>query len=115
MTKQIAILILFFPLVSFCVAGIIELRSRRGLAAKLSSLVPIILGIGAFGVAWAPERLHVATFSSPIFGRWMALFSAVLASSSAFVSYSRRTSSVLVAIGGLSMAFIWMFFSQAVP
>jgi hypothetical protein len=47
-------------------------------------------------------------------GRVMALSSAVIASSGAFMSYSRVSSRILIALGGLELAFFYMFFNKAI-
>jgi hypothetical protein len=112
--KQAVLVLALFPLIAFCVAGVAELRSNRSLAAKLSSLIPIVLGIAAFGLSFAPQILFDLTPPSSVtLSRAMTLFSALIASSGSFVSYSRRSSSVLMATGGLFMAAIWMFFGPA--
>lgn len=109
--KIVILACLFFPLVAFFVAGVLELRSNRSRKAKLCSLVPIILGIAAFGVSWAPEVIASSWTAS---GRAMAMVFAVIACSGAFINYSQRVSSVLIALGGLELAFVSIFFSQVV-
>src|SRR5260370_5074951 len=100
------------PLIAFIMAGALELRSNRSLAEKLFSLAPVALGILVFGLFWAPEFLpHIAKFGI----RWLTFFSAAVASSGAVVPFSRRSSAVLVALGGLMLAFIGIFFPEAIP
>ena len=108
--KQIAIVVLFFPPLAFCVAAVIELRSKRSVGEKFGSLIPIVLGVAAFGLALNPQWLFQVTPSSSVtLSRVMTMISAVIACSGVFVPYSRRTSAVWVACGGLLLSFIWMF------
>lgn len=108
--KHIAIVALFLPLLAFCVAGVIEVRSNRSVSEKLGSLIPIGLGIAVFGLALNPQWLFQVTPSSSVtLSRVMTMISAVIACSGVFVSYSRRASAVWVACGGLLLSFIWMF------
>ena len=108
--KQIAIVVLFFPLLAFCVAAFIELRSKRSVGEKFGTLVPIVLGVAAFALALNPRWLFQLTPSSSVtLSRVMTMISAVIACSGVFVSYSRRTSAIWVACGGLLLSFIWMF------
>ena len=109
--KQTMLVLALLPLLAFLVAGVAELRSNRKLAGKLSSLVPVVLGIAAFGFSFNPEIFLALTPSSSVtLSRVMTLFSALIACSGSFVPYSRRSSSVLIAAGGLLTAFFWMFF-----
>ncbi len=55
--KHYFIVVFFFPLLAFCLAGFIELRSERKGTEKLRNLIPIILGIAAFGLCVNPEVL----------------------------------------------------------
>jgi hypothetical protein len=81
-------------------AGFIELRSRRSGIEKLGSLVPIILGIAAFGFSFAPGWLiDIVPHSSVTLSRVITTASAVIACSSVFVQYSRRMSAIFVACG----------------
>jgi hypothetical protein len=108
--KQLALILVFVPVVAFCVAGYNELRSSRSAAEKLRNLIPITLGIAAFALSMNPQGLlHVTPNSSVTLSRVMTLFSAVVACSGVFITYSRRSSAVLVASGGLLLALFWMF------
>jgi hypothetical protein len=101
---------MFFPLLAFCVAGVNELRSKRSGPEKLRSLIPIILGFAAFGLSLNPQGLlQVTPNSSVTLSRVMTMFSAVVACSGVFITYSRRSSAVWVACGGLVLALGWMF------
>jgi hypothetical protein len=108
--KFLLLVAFFFPLVAFCIAGVGELRSTTNAVAKLRGLVPVILGIAVFGISLAPQFVFEVTPSSSItLSRAMTMISAIIACSGAFIVYSRRSSSVWVACGGLVLAFSWMF------
>ncbi len=109
--KQVALVVMFFPLLAFCLAGVIEIRSHRTGIEKLRSLVPIVLGVAAFGLLFGPAGwfIDLTPGAWPTISRVMTMVSAVIACSGVFVSYSRRASAIWVACGGLLLAFIWMF------
>src|SRR5258706_6623402 len=108
--KQLLAVVMFFPLFAFLIAGLIELRSDMSLAQRLGKVVPIILGLTAFVLFFNPQGfLHVTPSSSVTLSRAMTMVCAVVASSGAFLAYSRRVSSALVAFGGLVLAYGWMF------
>ncbi len=108
--KQLLAVVMFFPLFAFLIAGLIELRSDMSLAQRLGKVVPIILGLTAFVLFFNPQGfLHVTPSSSVTLSRVMTMVCAVVASSGAFLAYSRRVSSALVAVGGLVLAYGWMF------
>ena len=102
----------FFPVLAFAVAGFIELRSARKGSEKLRNLIPIILGIAAFGFGVKPGVLRGDAWtptSSETLSHVMTLFSIVIACSGLFISYSRRASAVWIAAGGLLLALFWWF------
>ena len=108
--KQFALVVVFLPLIAFCVAAVTEFRGRRGNAERLRSFIPIILGIATFALFVSPQAiLQLSPASSLALGRVMTMVSAVVACSGVFVSFSRRSSAVWVACGGLFLAFFWMF------
>ncbi len=108
--KQLALVVMFFPLLAFGLAGLIELRSRRTGVEKLRSFIPIVLGLAAFGLLFGPGWfIDVTPEASLTISRVMTMVSAVIACSGVFVSYSRKASAVWVACGGLLLAFVWMF------
>ena len=108
--KELVLVVFFFPLLAFCLAGFIELRSERNGIEKLRNLIPIILGIAAFGLCWNPQALFEVTPNSSVILSWvMTMFSAAIACSGVFISYSRRASAVWVASGGLLLTLFWMF------
>lgn len=108
--KALVLVVAFFPVLAFCIAGLAELRSNRSRAEKLRCLIPIILGIAAFGLSLNPQALlQVSPSSSVTLSRVMTMFSAVIACSGVFITYSRRSSAVWIACGGLLLAFFWMF------
>jgi hypothetical protein len=100
----------YFSILAFFIAGGIELQSNKSRAAKLRCTIPIILGIAAFGLAFGRDALfHLTQSSDRTLSLVMTVFSVIIASSGAFITYSRRSSGVLVACGGLGLAFLWMF------
>lgn len=108
--KQVAIVVMFFPLLAFCLAGFIEIRSQRTGIEKFRSVIPVVLGIGAFAILFGPGWLLPVTPESSItLSRVMTLASAIISCSGVFVSFSRRTSAVWMACGGLVLVFFWMF------
>ncbi len=108
--KQLLMLVMFFPLLAFCIAGALELRSKRKVAEKLVRLIPIVLGIAAFLLSFNPQgAFHVTPGGSITLSRIMTMFSSVIACSGVFIVYSRRSTSVWMACGGLVLAFFWMF------
>jgi hypothetical protein len=107
--KQVLIVIAFFPLVAFCIAAVIEVRSNSG-TMRLWKLVPILFGVAAFLLSLDPQSLlRLTPASSVTVSRVMTIFSAIIACSGVFMIYSRRSSAVWVACGGLVLAFFWMF------
>lgn len=110
--KLLVLVVTSFPMLAFLLAGIMELRSDRNPSTKALGLAPVVLGMAVFGFFVYPDLLPHATRSSPeAVGRIMELVSAIVASSGAFVRYSRWASSILMALGGLALLFFWMFFS----
>lgn len=108
--KSAVILAMFFPLVAFCVAGLIEWRANNPLTKRLRNLVPVGVGLFAFLISLDPADLFGLTPSSSLtLSRAMVLVSAAIACSGAFMTYSRRASSVLIACGGLALTLSWIF------
>jgi hypothetical protein len=83
-------------------------------------LIPIAIGLGACLFVWKPDLFLPGSIStsirygsdSIIYGKTMSVIFAIVACSGAFITYSRRASSVLVVLGGLVMEVVWMFFSE---
>jgi len=104
--------VVLLPLVAFLIAGAIELQSGRRPAGKTLSLVPVLLGILVYGLSWGP--VFLPHFPELRFGNWLTFSSAVVACSGPVIPYSRRSSSALVAFGGLELVFIGIFFARAI-
>jgi hypothetical protein len=101
---------MFFPLLAFGLASVIELRSLRTRVEKVRSLIPVVLGCSAFGLLFVQGRLISMTPGASLtISRVMTMVSAVIACSGVFMSYSRKASAVWVACGGLLLTFVWMF------
>lgn len=108
--KQLLHSVWFFSLLAFCLAAITELRSKAGRSEKVAALIPVAMGIAAFGFSIHPGRILTLTPASSILvSRVMTLISAVISSSGAFVRYSRRSSGIWVSVGGLILTVVWMF------
>lgn len=108
--KQLLAVVMFLPLFAFIIAGVMELRSDGGLPHRLGRLIPVILGLTAFVLLFNPLGfLRVTPSSSITLCRAMTMACAVIACSGAFIAYSRRASSALIASGGLMLALVWMF------
>jgi len=108
--RKFLLVLWFFPLLAFCAAGLAELRSKSGPSGKVRNLIPVLLGIVAFGVSIHPGRLlPIDATSSITLSRVMTFVSAAIACSGVFITYSRRSTAVWVASGGLVLMLIWMF------
>ena len=108
--KAVILVAVFFPALAFSIAGVTELRSSRAGKEKLCSLIPIVLGIVVFGFSLNPQWLLPLTPNSSVtLSRVMTMLSAMLACSGVFVTYSRQSTAVWVASGGLFLALFWMF------
>ena len=104
------LVILYLSILAFFIAGGIELASNRSRAAKLRCSIPIILGIASLFLNFEQEPIYQATGS--LYGTFrvvMMIFSAIIASSGVFITYTSRISAILVACGGLLLTFLWMF------
>ena len=102
-----ALVVVFFPLLAFVVAGATELRATRAAGDFLRRLSPPLLGIAALGVILNPASVGVFTpEQSERLSYILALVASVIACSGVFVTYSRRSSGVWMALGGLTLVFI---------
>lgn len=80
--KQLALLAMFLSLVAFGIAEVIELRSWREGLGNLRTLVPVTLGIAAFGLLFVPGGfIDITPAASVTISRLMAMLSAVVACS----------------------------------
>jgi hypothetical protein len=99
--RRFALVIACFPLVAFFVAAVAELQAGGRVTTVALRMIPLIIGINAFVMLWAVG-------SSDTISRAMTMVSIGVACSGAFIEYSRRSSSVWVACGGLFLASLWM-------
>ncbi len=107
--KILALAVMLLPLFAFCVVGFKELRSDRTWTAKTRSLIPVILGIAALGLSLQPQGLLYATMSSSTtLNHLVTMISAVVACSGVFITYSRKSSAIWMAFGGLLLVFFSM-------
>lgn len=106
-------LVLLFPLIAFCAAGMIELRSDKKMGHKLTILIPSLIGVGSFAMACGlGSFLHLSTSSFLGNGRIMAMLSGIIASSGSFIGYSSKRTGILMALGGLELMFLFIFFNE---
>jgi hypothetical protein len=89
-----------------CIVGIVELRSNLKLIEKIRNLLPVVLALGILAVFLAPTRATPS--SSHILVRCMTLLSIIVGGSGAFIGYSRKSSSILMAVAGLILALCWV-------
>jgi ABC-type multidrug transport system permease subunit len=102
--------LVYFSILAFLFAGGIELASNRSRAEKLRSSIPIILGIASFFLNFEQDVIYNLTPSLyETFRLVMMIFSAIIACSGVFITYSRPSSAISVACGGLLLTFLWMF------
>jgi hypothetical protein len=99
--------------VLFGYVAILEVRSDAKLVQKIRNLVPVILGLAIVAISCGAAKLFPDPSSSYSgLAHWIAFSSTLVGSSGALVSYSKRFSSVLMALAGLTLAFLWIFFGQ---
>jgi hypothetical protein len=109
-SKQVVLVLLFFPLVAFGWAAVTEARSHLRLGERIGRLIPILCGVAAFLAWFDPQGVFHVTPSGTVWvSRIMTIVSAVIACSGVFTTYSRRSTAILVALGGLVLALAWMF------
>ena len=106
----------FIPGVISGVVGIAELRSDIEFEKKVRNLIPVILALALVVIFFLLERvIDVTSPSMPWLARWMTALSAFVGLSGALIRYSRKSSSILMALAGLMLAFFWMFCSVPRP
>jgi hypothetical protein len=107
-------LFVLLPGLAFCTAAVIELRSDRKLGTRVLCLLPVLIGLSLYGSLWSPEPLHLPAFLTIANDRFVTLIAATVACSGAFINFSKRASSILIALGGLEMVFVSIFFHGVV-
>jgi FtsH-binding integral membrane protein len=106
--RQPVLVALTVSALAFCIAGTTELRSKRDLSEKVRCLIPVALGIAAFGLILLTWFFLMTPSSSDILSWVMTIFYLAIATSAAFVRYSRKSTSILMALGGILMAVFWL-------
>jgi len=102
-----ALLLVSFPLIAFLVVGATELVASRAAGDLARRLLAPFLGIAALALVWKPGMVGVATPAESIsLGYILALVACIISFSGVFVTYSRRSSNVLMALGGLTLVFV---------
>ena len=108
--KTLVLIVAFLPLLAFLAVAIVELSSDRRWSEKVIAVSPVVLGIGAFFLfLYGFKAFPMTPAFSLTLSRVMTIFSAAIACSGVFITYSRRTSAILLACGGLLMASFRMF------
>ena len=94
--------------------GCVELRSDLRFLEKLKNIVPVILTILLVIVYFSLDGvINTASSSMPWLAGVMTVVALLLTFSGALVTYSRKSSSILMASAGLILAFYWAFTSVA--
>jgi hypothetical protein len=107
--KRVVFVLMFVPLVAFSIAGFTEARSNLTVGKRVGRLLPIVSGIALFLVSFDPERVfHVGPAGAVTVSRVMTIAAVVIACSGVFTTYSSRLSAVLVALGGIALAWLWI-------
>ena len=96
--KTLALAVACLPLAAFFVALVAELHAG-GLMVVLRT-IPLIIGMNAFVMFWAANWSETTSHV-------MTMVSVAVAGSPAFIPYSRRSSSVWVACGGVILVLLW--------
>lgn len=109
MYKIPGVIVVFFPLVAFVVAAATELGASRAIG-DLRRLVAPFVGIAVLGLDLNPGIVGVATpEASEVLSHVLVMVASVVSCSGVFVTYSRRSSAIWVALGGLTLVFVSMF------
>ena len=98
--KRVALVVASLPLLAFFLATVSELRAGGRVSTVIVRMIPPLIGMNAFVMLWAVQ-------SSETINRAMTVVSLTVASSGAFIRYSRRRP-LLVACGGLLLAALWV-------
>jgi hypothetical protein len=103
------LLILYFPAVAFLVAAILELRTANiPVLKRFRNMAPAVLGMAAFVLSlYTDDLLRSYGLSPTRFAHTMTMIFAALSCSGVFISLSRRSSAIWVAVGGLLMTLFW--------
>jgi hypothetical protein len=110
MYKLPAIIFVFFPLLAFVIAGATELRTSRAIGDLLRRVGPAVLGIATLYVAVYPRTVGVVTpEGSEALSHLLVMVAAFVACSGVFISYSRRSSGIWIALGGLTLIFVSLY------
>lgn len=99
--KRLALVVASLPLLAFFLATVSELRAGGRVSTVVVRMIPPLIGMNGFVMLWAVQ-------SSDTINHAMTMVSLTVASSGAFIRYSRRSSSLLVACGGLLLAALWV-------
>jgi cell shape-determining protein MreD len=106
----------FIPGVIAVFVGFAELRSETKRVDKIRSLVPVVLALALVIIFFLLERvIDVTTSSIHWLARGMTLLAAIVALSGVLIRYSRRSSSILMAVVGVLLAIFWAFWAEPRP
>lgn len=109
--------ITYIPGIVVILVGLGEIKSATTRTDKLRRLVPVLLAFVLVVVFSLQAILILDETSSymPWITRTMILLAVLIALSGVFIKYSRRTSAVVMAFGGLLLVFYWAFLSLPRP
>jgi hypothetical protein len=108
--KSVFVVLLFLTVAAFVTAAVTELRANAPVQRLISRLIPICCGLfAAIALVSLQAVFPVTPLGSIALSRAMTLACAVIACSGTLITYSRRRTAVLMAVGGLVLAFFWMF------
>ena len=110
----VAYAIVLIPAVISCTVGAIEFRSKLTSLHKLINLLPVILTLAVLGIFLVPDDRLLTPIgsSSQQITPLMVFLSGAIGGSGAVITYSRKSNSILMALTGLMLAFLWFFFNH---
>jgi len=96
--------------------GIAEVRFSDTRTAKIRRLAPVILALALVIVFFLLERFIDITAPQMLW--WaggMTVLSLIVGLSGVLISYTRKSSSILMAVAGFMLAYYWAFLSLPRP
>lgn len=102
----LAFALISVPLFCFAAATVIEVRRDRGSLRSLIRMLPIAIGAVA-SILWL-VLLQTIVDPSNLLWNAMSVLALLVAVCGFLCRYKSRFAAVLVVVGGLSLAFIWL-------
>ena len=114
--RHLLVFVLFAsPALALCLAAFLELRSDASRFARAWKLTPIAFGLAVYLLSFVssdlPARITLWGVDTTSADTGVMIF-AVVSCSGAFFNYSRRASSVLVALAGLVVEWLLVFIGR---